>query len=344
MSTTALTGESSKATYGVVDARGHWKPPYPAAYAPLFVWPPRPKELLAWFFGFPGLLWPFNTAVVLLAFLTVAYLQPPMSTFKTLQAGWIGLMLLRNLLLTLFFFGGAHLVYYRYRLVGKGQKYNPSYQEETKRQFLFGRQPFDNMFRSLVFGVPIWTAYEVLYSWLAANGRVPYLGFRENPAGYIGMFFLVLLVREIHFYLIHRLIHWGPLFKYVHSVHHLNPNPGPWSGLAMHPVEHLLYFSGVLIHFVIPSNPVHFFFHTQHLAIGPVIGHLGFEGVQVRGKPLTSDYFHYLHHKYVTCNFGMDMLPMDRWFGVYYDGTGEYRPRSLKQGAKNARPVKKTGR
>ena len=315
------------AAYGTRDARGHWKPPYPASYAPLFVWPPQPKALLAWMFGFPGWLWPFNTAIVLFAILLMAFFQPPLSATRNLEAGWIGWMLLRNLVIVLIFFGGADLAYYQYRLAGKERKYNPSFQEETKRQFLFGKQRPDNMFRTLVFGVPIWTAYEVVYMWLAANGRVPLMTFQENPAGFIGMFFLILFVRETHFYFIHRLIHWGPLFKYVHSVHHLNPNPGPWSGLAMHPIEHLLYFSGVLIHFIIPSNPLHLIFHTQHLGIGPVVGHLGFESVTFQGRPIASDYFHYLHHKYVTCNFGMDMMPWDKWLGVYYDGVGEYRPR-----------------
>jgi sterol desaturase/sphingolipid hydroxylase (fatty acid hydroxylase superfamily) len=322
----AGSGAVGSVGYGARDGRGHWKPPYPARYAPLFQWPIQVKAILIWFFGFPGLLWPFNTLIFLFACLTLAVLQPPIENCKTLQAGWIGLMLLRNLIVMLVVYEGMHLVYYRFKLSGSERKYNPSFGEEPKKQFLFGKQVLDNSFRSLVFGLPIWTAYEVLYVWAAANGRVPYLSFQQSPAGFIAWFFIILLFREIHFYFIHRLIHWGPLFKYVHSVHHLNPNPGPWSGLAMHPVEHLLYFSGVLIHFIIPSNPLHFIFHIQHLAIGPATGHVGFEGPRLKGKPITSDYFHYLHHKFVTCNFGMDMLPLDKWLGVYYDGTGEYRP------------------
>ena len=47
-----------------------------------------------------------------------------------------------------------------------------------------------------------------------------------------------------------------------------------------------------------------------------MVGHLGFESVTFQGKPIASDYFHYLHHKYVTCNFGMDMMPWDKWLGV----------------------------
>lgn len=330
---TQIENASHTPSYGTRDARGHWKPPYPARYAPLFEWPLRLKTLLAWVFGFPGLLWPFNTFIFLFSWVTVAYLQPDIAASKHLEFGWIGLMLLRNLIIMVVMYGGLHLAFYRFKLYGKDRKYNPSFQEETKRQFLFGKQVLDNSFRSLVFGLPIWTAYEVLYVWAAANGRVPYLSFKDNPLGFVALYFLILLVRETHFYFIHRLIHWGPLFKYVHSVHHLNPNPGPWSGLSMHPVEHLLYFSGVLIHFIIPSNPMHFFFHIQHLAIGPVIGHLGFESPSIKGKPIASDYFHYLHHKYVTCNFGMDMVPFDKWLGVYYDGVGEYRPNNRKAAA-----------
>lgn len=318
---------NDKNKYGMRDPRGHWIPPYPARFAPLFALPVNLKALLVWLLGFPGVLWPFNALVLLLGFVVVTYFQPPLETARNLEMGWIGLILLRNLIIIVTIFGGMHLAYYTFRLSGQERKYNPSFQEETKKQFLFGKQLYDNMFRSLVSGLPIWTVYEVLYTWAAANGKVPYLTFQEHPFWFSVFFFGIVLFRDTHFYFIHRLIHWKPLFKYVHSVHHLNPNPGPWSGLSMHPVEHLLYYSGLLIHFVIPSHPLHFFFHSLHLTIAPAVGHLGFEGLTFNGKPLTSDYYHYLHHKYVTCNFGSDIVPWDRWLGVYYDGVGEYQPK-----------------
>jgi sterol desaturase/sphingolipid hydroxylase (fatty acid hydroxylase superfamily) len=310
--------------HGTRDARGHWTPPYPAAYAPLFNWPIRPMAILKWIFRFPGLLWPFNAFILLFAMAILAFFQPPIATCKNLEFSWISLMLLRNLVIMLVFFGGTHLAFYTFRLSGTKGKYNPSFQQERKKQFLFGKQVWDNAFRCLAFGLPIWTAYEVLYVWLAANGKVPYLSFQENPLGFVAWFFAIILIREIHFYFTHRMIHWKFLYKHVHSVHHLNPNPGPWSGLAMHPVEHIIYLSGVLVHFIIPSNPLHFFFHMQHLIIGPVTVHLGFEGPTINNKPISSDYFHYLHHKHYTCNFGGILLPLDRWLGVYYNGVGTY--------------------
>ena len=102
---------------------------------------------------------------------------------------------------------------------------------------------------------------------------------------------------------------------HVQYLHHLNKNPGPWSGLSMHPVEHLLYFSVVLIHFVVPSHPLHFFFNSQHTALTPAGGHSGFDGVMHSGS-----YFHYLHHHYFECNYGEATIPLDKWFGTFRDG------------------------
>ena len=328
MSSSAEISSSLDAQRGAKDARGNWTPPYTAKFAPLFQWPWRPLAILKWLFGFPGLIWPFNTFVLLCAAVTLSFFQPPLESTKSLAFGWIGLMLLRNLVIMLVVYGGLHLLYYRMRVSGAERKYNPSFQDEPRRQFWFGKQTPDNVSRCLLFGLPIWTAYEVLYVWLAANGRVPYLSFQQSPVGFVAWFFAIVFIRDIHFYFVHRLIHWKPLFKHVHSVHHLNPNPGPWSGVAMHPVEHVLYLSGTLIHFLIPSNPLHFFFHMQHLMIAPATGHLGFEGPTINNKPVNSDYFHYLHHKYVTCNFGGELVPLDKWLGNYFDGNGAYRPAS----------------
>ena len=68
----------------------------------------------------------------------------------------------------------------------------------------------------------------------------------------------------------------------------------------MHPVEHLLYFSGVLIHWIVPSHPLHVIFHLQHAGLSPAPGHNGFDKVVIdKEKSVdTHCYAHYLHHKY----------------------------------------------
>ena len=35
----------------------------------------------------------------------------------------------------------------------------------------------------------------------------------------------------------------------------------------------------------------------------------------------TESYFHYLHHKYVKVNYGSPLLPVDKWFDTFHDGS-----------------------
>ena len=39
---------------------------------------------------------------------------------------------------------------------------------------------------------------------------------------------------------------------------------------------------------------------------------------------MDASYFaHYLHHKYFEVNYSDGMVPLDRWFGSFHDGTPE---------------------
>jgi lathosterol oxidase len=113
------------------------------------------------------------------------------------------------------------------------------------------------MFWSIVSGVTFWTAAEVLYFWAAANGWAPVMTFTDNPVWFMAMFLILPLWSSMHFYWVHRLLHWPPLYKRFHALHHRNISVGPWSGLSMHPVEHLLFFTNIVVHFVLWSHPVH---------------------------------------------------------------------------------------
>lgn len=93
----------------------------------------------------------------------------------------------------------------------------------------------------------------------------------------------------------------------------------------MHPVEHLLYFSGVLIHWIIPSHPIHALFHLVHAGLAPAPGHAGFDKIVVGDNAAidTHSYDHYLHHKYFECNYSDGTIPLDKWFGTFHDGSPE---------------------
>ena len=93
----------------------------------------------------------------------------------------------------------------------------------------------------------------------------------------------------------------------------------------MHPVEHIIYFSGVLLHWVVASHPIHAIFHLIHLGLAPAAGHAGFEKVVVgQDKSLETHCFaHYLHHKHFECNYSDGVIPLDKWFGTFHDGSDE---------------------
>src|SRR6185312_13163680 len=110
-----------------------------------------------------------------------------------------------------------------------------------------------------------------------ANGCVPWLTFAENPLYLFAVMLVVPIIHETHFFLLHRAIHWGPLYRWVHAVHHNSVNPSPWSSLSMHPVETFIYHAVALWHLIIPSNPLIALYQLHIAGYGALNGHIGFE-------------------------------------------------------------------
>jgi sterol desaturase/sphingolipid hydroxylase (fatty acid hydroxylase superfamily) len=338
---------SDAASLGQRDRKGEWRPPALLQPPLVYVWPPRPVRVLRWAFGFPGFLLPWNALWAAVAALTWAFATPDMDTMRSFAPGWIAFLLVRNLVLMLLVFGALHLWLHVRKGQGMEFKYTSRWQATDNPSFLFRNQVLDNMVWTIGSGLPIWTAWEAVTLWMQANGHLPYVTWSAHPL-YCALLMLFIPVwREAHFYAVHRLIHRPPLYRSVHSLHHKNVDPGPWSGLAMHPIEHLLYFSGVLLHWIVPSNGLHVVFHLQHLAFAPAPGHAGFEKVRLAdGAELaTGNYWHYLHHKYFEVNYGSDLVPIDQWVGTFHDGSeaagqrmnARLKLRSEREGARRRR-------
>jgi sterol desaturase/sphingolipid hydroxylase (fatty acid hydroxylase superfamily) len=329
---------------GSRNPRGEWKPHEPLRYPPVFIWPPQPRKFVGWLFGFPGYIWPWNLLYAVIGLAVWLYATPTFEATRTFNWGWIAFVLVRNAALVLVYFGAFHLRLYMLRAQGLSFKYNAKWPATNSPTFLFRNQTADNVFWTFASAVPIWTAWECLTLWLFANGRIPLLEWSRNPVWFVALFFLVPLFREVHFYLVHRLIHWPPLYRTVHRLHHKNVNPGPWSGLAMHPIEHVLYFSVVLVHWVVPSSPAHALYTLLHAGLAPAPGHVGFDQVVVGDHSVlaTHSYDHYLHHKYFECNYSDGVIPIDKWFNTFHDGSEDSEAR-LRQRL-NARALKRRGR
>jgi sterol desaturase/sphingolipid hydroxylase (fatty acid hydroxylase superfamily) len=309
--------------WGERDKRGEWVPDPLPETGPLFTRPWKPLKILKYFFALDGFLWPINLVYALLAVVSWLYFTPELSRMATFEIGWIAELYLRNAVLLILIAGGLHLRLYITNGQGQKFKYTSKSLARKNKKFLFGNQTWDNIFWNLTSGVIIWTAWEAVTLWLYANGRIPYVDFAARPVYFVIMMVAIIFFRLLHFYWVHRLIHWGPLYKACHYLHHKNINIGPWSGLSMHPLEHVLYFSGVLLHWVVLSHPIHAIFHLLHAGVSPALGHAGFHKLVTKGeKGLSTDnYFHYLHHRYFTVNFGHEAVPLDKWFGSFHDGS-----------------------
>ncbi|OED37597.1 desaturase [Chromatiales bacterium (ex Bugula neritina AB1)] len=299
-----------------------WNHQTPVVFAALFDWPPRPGAAFLsvtkrWFSISRNLLF------LLLAVLSYHLLTPELSSMKSLSLEWIGPIVVRNAVLMLTLAGGLHLYLFRYKKQGKKLKYDPREELEKGGKFSFRNQVHDNMFWSLSSGVAVWSLYEILYFHGVANGVIPTIAFTDHPLAFLLWLVLLPFILSTHFYLTHRLLHWPPLFQIAHKLHHRNTHIGPWSGMSMHPIEHILYISSVLLHFVIPSHPILVIMHLYTRCLAPALSHAGFEQILVKDKKLidAADFHHQLHHRFFECNYGNPDSPWDRWFGSLHDGS-----------------------
>ena len=306
--------------YGTEDARGQWKPHDLIRYPAVFVWPLRLRGILAWL---PGYIFPWGLVYGGLALIVWAFLTPSLARMQSLSLDWIALIALRNAVFLTLVVGGQHYWLYRRRAQGTAFKYNRQWPDTPNSAFTFGTQLKDNLFWTFASGIPIWTAWECLTLWAFANGWVGGLDPIVHPVWFAVLWFFVPLLHEFHFYCVHRLIHHPALYARFHKVHHRNINPGPWSGISMHPVEHLLYFSGFLIYWIIPAHPLLILHHSMMVGISPAQGHTGFDRV-VTGNKSTFHlpyYAHYLHHRLFEVNYADGTIPLDKWFGSFHDGS-----------------------
>lgn len=309
--------------YGTRNKRGDWTPHATIQPAPIWRMPPQFKAVLHWL---PHYFFPWNILFALSAVAYWAWVIPPVEVLRTIGIGWVLWLYAVNAVCVFLFYGAFELHLYVLRRQGSRFKYNAKFPSEQKsKAFWFESQVIDSMLRTFLSGVTIWTAVEAVMLWAYANGYAPWLSFAERPWTLALVALAVPIIHEVHFFCVHRLIHTPWLYKWIHSVHHNSVNPSPWSSLAMHPVEHLLYFGTAFYHLILPSNPIIMIYQMNFAGFGAIPGHVGFDKIEVGDDRLVDShaYAHYLHHKYFEVNYGDALIPLDKWFGTWHDGSAE---------------------
>jgi len=244
---------------------------------------------------------------------------------KVIEFTWILKVIIFNLVVEFTTFGFWHwFTYVKY------------YSSLSKLKFN-AENPYDkgsNLSREIFFttlGILQSSAFHCFMMYLWANDLIPYQKtFWDYPIYNIASLLLGTYWREFHFYWCHRMIHpWWKreyglaqgdigafLYRHFHSLHHKSYNPGPFSGLSMHPVEHFIYYTCTLLPLLFSFHPLHFLYVKFHADIAPIGGHDGI------ASPGGDSDFHWLHHAKFECNYGAPLVDFDFLFGtklVYKD-------------------------
>ncbi|MEO1140963.1 MAG: sterol desaturase family protein [Pseudomonadota bacterium] len=299
----------------------NFTPTLPIQTAPYWDWPLRPLASVLYLLK----SWnPLGTRIFLLitAFVSWTWFTPELARAQTIEFGWIFEVWLKNMIILTVIAGGLHMLLWVLKVQDDDYRYDMRPMMKGAKVFHFNNQVYDNMFWSYV-AIQFLTFYECLMWWSYANGWATMITFESNPVWFIALIVLIPIWAGFYFYCHHRLLHVGFMYRHVHSWHHKNINTGPWSGLAMHPVESFILVCDTLMFFIIPAHPVHVLFLLYHHGIGAPTSHAGFEKLKA-GKSAgfeLGDFFHQLHHKYFDCNYGTWETPWDKWFNTFHDGT-----------------------
>ncbi len=294
--------------------------PEPLDVPPLFQSPPRPLAMIRWLMA--DFLWPQLLLWVAIAVAAYRWFTPDLVRFGSLSVDDVALLWLRNVALMLIVIGGQHWWLHIRQAQDTRYKYDSRWLARDRKSFTFNNQTRDNMFWSLVSGGAVAALYEAFMYRLYAGEAIPLL---DSLWAIAAMTFAVFWIDGVHFYANHRLLHVDPLYRWAHALHHRNVNTGPWSGIAMHPLEHLVYFTLPFVFLVLPGSPFIVSFSLIYLMLSPSTSHSGFDRFELGGEVTVKggNYFHNLHHRYFEVNYGLPSLPMDKWFGTYHDGSVE---------------------
>lgn len=302
----------------------NYHPELPLNDPSIFQWPPNPAFLLGWF-GRNWLMLSERVMMLILAIALYLWAYPSLEATKTWAFGWVFQIWIVNMVMMTVITGGLHWYFYMRKGQGNALKFDKRPQAKNNKLWNFSNQVHDNMFWTLGSGMAQLSAFQAVTMWLMANGYAPTITFASNPIWFVLALVILPIWSAFHFYWVHRLLHVPFIYKHVHALHHRNVNIGPWSGNSMHPIEHLLYFTTLCIHWVVASHPIHLIFHVIYQGPGASMSHTGYEDLLIKDKRRLAlgTFYHQLHHRYYECNYGNQEMPWDRWFGTFNDGTEE---------------------
>ena len=286
---------------------------------PIYKIPPPIIQSINWLYNF---FFPWWIPYFIMAYLSYLFIQINSQIMLNFDLKLFSFIWLKNFFFLFLFAGSIHWWLYIRKNQTLDYKYYAKWPTENNSKFLFKNQVKDNMFWSIVSGCTIWTALESYVLWQQATGGVTVYLWSEKPLYLLLCTILMPFIGGVHFYIIHRILHIPIIYKIAHQLHHRNINTGPWSGISMHPIEHIFYFSIIILWAFVPADPFVVVLTGIWFGVGPAQSHAGFNKlVLFKTKTLElADHFHHLHHKHFELNYGNIYTPLDPIFKTFHNG------------------------
>lgn len=146
--------------------------------------------------------------------------------------------------------------------------------------------------------------------------RIEYFPMKEDSLSNVLLDLLYLNVwNEVHFFLVHKLMHVPFFMKYVHRVHHESRVPSVWSVYSFHWVESLLLSTVPLsLCIVYPLAPFAIAVYPLISIIFNFSGHCNYRIIALKNTWLVMASRHIQHHKKVNVSFGFVSGLLDALF------------------------------
>ncbi len=165
--------------------------------------------------------------------------------------------------------------------------------------------------------------------------------YKEFPGvgRFLGECAALILVHDMYYYFVHRLMHHKKLYRVMHAVHHRHRTPNVWSAFAFHWSETLVQvvFAFAVIWFV-PIHTGTLAFFSIWLAVVVITHHSGYElrgGGRTGGAYalLNSTTHHDLHHTSPGYNYALYFPWWDRLFGTEHPRMKTVNERERRMGS-----------
>lgn len=134
---------------------------------------------------------------------------------------------------------------------------------------------------------------------------------------------VLVVAHDAWFYWSHKLLHYPPLFRKLHKLHHRSHNPTAFAAYSFDLGEAVInaaYLPVALL--MIPTHPIALFVFVTHMILRNAMGHSGYELFPANrsGKPLmdwmTTVTHHDQHHAHAGYNLGLYFTWWDRLMGT----------------------------